>query len=216
MRCRTPPPSLPHFLLHAAPHPEPLPLACLPRVRFKMSRPPRRTLFSPPSLSSAHGHGHTSVTRSPHFPNSRPHRRSSRRCPHRISDRRRHRFSPSPSQGETRLSTTISLFGAALTSLILPRSSRSYPGSSSTLPPVRTQKRAIAPSRHPASQSTTALGAPPLLFPGALPVVPTSSPATPYLWLATTGPSASAPPCRPLHGLRAARPGRQAEAQSTF
>jgi hypothetical protein len=90
------PPSLPHFLLHAAPHPEPLPLACLPRVRFKMSRPPRRALFSPPSLSSAHGHGHMSVTRSPHFPNSRPHRRSSRRCPHRISDRRRHRFSPPP------------------------------------------------------------------------------------------------------------------------
>jgi hypothetical protein len=42
------PPSLPCFLLHTAPHPGPLPLPCLPRLRFKMSLPPHRTLFSPP------------------------------------------------------------------------------------------------------------------------------------------------------------------------
>jgi hypothetical protein len=51
---------------HAAPHPGPPLLLCLPHLRFKRSRPPRRAPFSfSPSLSSAHGH--VSVTRPPSF-----------------------------------------------------------------------------------------------------------------------------------------------------
>jgi hypothetical protein len=53
---------------------------------------------------------------------SHPHWRLSHRGPRRISDR--HHCRP-PQLGETHLSSTISLFGAALTSLVLPRSSRS-------------------------------------------------------------------------------------------
>jgi hypothetical protein len=56
-------------------------------------------------------------------------------------------------------------------------------------------------------------------LPGALPVVPTSSPATHCRRLATTGPSRSVPPRRPARGhagRSAAGPGRHAEAWQAF
>jgi hypothetical protein len=92
------------------------------------------------------------------FPASHPCRRLSRCGPRRVSDRCR----PPPPHGETRQSTSISLFGTALTSLIGPHSSGSQPESPSTLPPVRTLPRVAAspPRRHAAAPSRLSAAGP--------------------------------------------------------
>jgi hypothetical protein len=116
LRCPTPHPgplSLPRSRHPHGDHPR-TPLLCLAASASKAARRRRARLsFSLPR----------SPTCTAKRPASRPHRRSSHRGPHRrVSDHRRRRFSPTvrPSQ-----SADIFHFGAALTSLVLPCSSRS-------------------------------------------------------------------------------------------
>jgi hypothetical protein len=78
----------------------------------------------PLQKAPAHGHGHVSGARSPPFPASHPRRRPSHRGPHRLPITAV-TVSPPHHHSENRLSTTLALFGAALTSPVLPRSSRS-------------------------------------------------------------------------------------------
>jgi hypothetical protein len=104
------------FPLHAAPNPPgPPPLPCLPRLCFKRRRSRRaRALFSPPSLSSIHSHATPPLV----------HTGDRAAVVLIIFLTAAVAVSPPP-HGETRLSTTIALFGAALTSLVLPCSSKS-------------------------------------------------------------------------------------------
>jgi hypothetical protein len=89
LRRRTPSHLSAPLLFHAVPHLGPPPRPCLPRLRFKRSRPAvalHRTLFSfSPSLSSVHDH--VSVTCPFLFRASRPRHRPSHRGPWCIFDR---------------------------------------------------------------------------------------------------------------------------------